>query len=159
MADTFVTFSGWVGAEVTHREVKGVNVANLRIGTTPRLKRNGSWVDGETTWYSVSAWRQLADNIAASIRKGDAVIVHGRLRSDAWKREDGTMSTTLVVEASYVGHDLSRGTSTFVRSTRQDRAESDVHEEYTEIIHRDADHTPRISSTGEPLEAATGDAA
>ena len=61
MNDTFVTLHGWVGSEVTFRDPQGVSVANLRVATTPRLKRDGRWVDGETTWYSVTAWRQLAD--------------------------------------------------------------------------------------------------
>ena len=152
MADTYVTFHGWVGSEVTHREVNGVNVANMRVASTPRIKRKGTWMDGDTTWYSVSAWRGLADNIAESVKKGDAVIVHGRLRSDAWEREDGQISNTLLVEASLVGHDLYRGTSVFLRSTRQERPETDAHDELAEMIHREADVTIQLDSWGNPVE-------
>jgi single-strand DNA-binding protein len=151
MADTYVTFHGWVGSEVTHREVNGVNVANMRVASTPRIKRKGTWMDGATTWYSVSAWRTLADNIAESVKKGDAVIVHGRLRSDAWEREDGQISNTLLVEASLVGHDLYRGTSVFLRSTRQERQEADGHDELAEMIHREADVTIQLDSWGNPV--------
>jgi single-strand DNA-binding protein len=151
MGDTYVTFQGWVGNEVTHREVNGVTVANLRVASTPRIKRKGQWMDGDTTWYSVSAWRALADNIRDSVKKGDAVIVHGRLRSDAWKREDGQISSTLLVEASFVGHDLCRGTSAFLRSTKQERPETDLHEELAEMIHREADEMPQLDSWGNPV--------
>ena len=75
MGDTYVTFHGWVGNEVTHRDVNGVTVANLRVASTPRIKRKGQWMDGDTTWYSVSAWRALADNIRDSVKKGDALSV------------------------------------------------------------------------------------
>jgi single-strand DNA-binding protein len=156
MADTYVTFHGWVGSEVTHREVNGMSVANLRVASTPRIKRKGVWMDGATTWYSVSAWRALADNINESVKKGDAVIVHGRLRSDAWEREDGQISSTLLVEASFVGHDLCRGTSVFLRSTKQERPEADVHDELAEIIHREADVTTQLDSWGNPVQSPAG---
>lgn len=152
MGDTHVTFHGWVGTEVNHRDVNGVPVASLRVATTPRIKRKGQWMDGDTTWYSVSAWRTLADNIRDSVKKGDAVIVHGRLRSDAWKREDGQISHTLLVEASFVGHDLSRGTSVFLRSTRPERPESDAHDELAEMIHREADDMSQVDSWGNPVQ-------
>ena len=77
MQDTFVTFQGWVGSEVRHRVVKETSVASFRVGVTPRLRREGDWVDGETGWYTVTVWRTLADHVRQSIRKGDPVIVSG----------------------------------------------------------------------------------
>ncbi|WP_460870267.1 single-stranded DNA-binding protein [Nocardioides pakistanensis] len=154
MHETYVTFHGWVGNDVTHRTVEGSNVANMRVGTTPRIKRKGAWVDGPTTWYSVSAWRTLADNVRDSIKKGDAVIVHGRLRSDEWEREDGRVSTTLLVEATFIGHDLCRGTSVFLRSQKRERPENDANDELSEIIHGDVDINVRLDSWGNPVEPA-----
>ena len=150
MSDTFVTFHGWVGNDVTHRTPNGLSVANFRVGSTPRIKRNGDWMDGDTTWYSVSAWRSLADNIRDSVQKGDAVIVHGRLRTETWKREDGQWSTTFLVEASFVGHDLTRGTSTFVKAARPERNEVDIHDQIQEMIHRDADDARPLDTWGNP---------
>ncbi|HEU4511895.1 MAG TPA: single-stranded DNA-binding protein [Nocardioidaceae bacterium] len=151
MSDTYVTFQGWVGNDVTHKRVNNISVANFRVATTPRLKRKGEWVDGDTTWYSVAAWRLLADHVTDSVKKGDAVIVHGKLRSEAWRREDGQVSTTLVVDASFVGHDMCKGTSTFTRSSRPDRVESDIHDEVAEMIHQEADVETKMSSWGEPV--------
>lgn len=125
MNEPFVTFQGWVGGDVVFRDTKEGHVANLRVACTPRIRRKGEWTDGQTSWFSVACWRALADNVRESVRKGDPVIVHGRLRTDVWQREDNKISTTYVVEAVYVGHDLSRGTSVFSRSTRPDRAEPD----------------------------------
>lgn len=118
MNETFVTFHGWAGSNVRHRKVNDVSVASLRVGVTPRLRRDGEWVDGETTWYSVTAWRTLADNLADSVHKGDPVIVHGRLRSESWVPEGGGTATTLQVDASLVGHDLTRGMTHFFRRHR-----------------------------------------
>jgi single-strand DNA-binding protein len=61
------------------------------------------WVDGQTSWYTVHAWRTLGNNVAASVHKGDAVVVHGRVRVDVWEREGQPPSVTHVVEASFVG--------------------------------------------------------
>ena len=121
MNDTFVTFRGWAGSDVRHRMAKDVPVATVRVAVTPRVKRDGEWVDGETTWYSVTAWRTLADHLRDSVRKGDPVIVHGRLRTETWAPEEGPSSTTLHVDASLVGHDLTRGISHFIKSQRPER--------------------------------------
>jgi single-strand DNA-binding protein len=124
MNEPFVTFQGWVG-DVVYRETKEGNVANLRVACTPRIRRKGEWTDGPTSWFSVACWRALAENVRQSVKKGDPVIVHGRLRADVWQRDDNQTSTTYIVEASYVGHDLSRGTSIFSRSVRPERSEAD----------------------------------
>jgi single-strand DNA-binding protein len=128
MNDTFVTFHGWAGSNVRHRTANDVSVATVRVGVTPRLKKDGDWVDGETTWYTVTAWRTLADHLRDSVRKGDPVIVHGRLRTETWEPEQGGTATTLQVDASLVGHDLTRGISHFIKAPRTDRsvAEPDV---------------------------------
>jgi single-strand DNA-binding protein len=157
MNDTFVTLHGWVGSEVTFRDPQGVSVANLRVATTPRLKREGRWVDGETTWYSVTAWRQLADNVRDSIRKGDAVIVHGRLRTDTWERADGQKSTTLCIEASMIGHDLARGTSSFQRAVRTERPDGDVDAQVDALNREEPTDLEGFDSFGNPLPS--GDAA
>ena len=154
MNDTFVTLHGWVGGEVTFREPQGVSVANLRVATTPRLRRDGRWVDGETTWYSVTAWRQLADNVRDSVRKGDAVIVHGRLRTDTWERADGQLSSTLCIEASLVGHDLTRGTTTFTRTVRAERPESGIDAEAEALHRQDPVDLEPFDSFGNPLAPA-----
>ncbi len=126
MNDTFVTFHGWAGSEVRHRVAKDVSVATVRVAVTPRLRRDGEWVDGETAWYSVTAWRTLADHLRDSVRKGDPVVVHGRLRTETWTPDEGPASMTLQVEASLIGHDLTRGISHFIKAPRPDRRPDDV---------------------------------
>lgn len=119
MNDTYITLTGWVGSDVSLREVPGGQpVANFRVATTSRKFRNNQWEDGATTWYSIRAWRRLADNVHGSIRRGDPVVVHGKLEADVWTKEDGTTNTQLVVTATSVGHDLSRGTAVFTKPVR-----------------------------------------
>lgn len=153
MNDTYVTFHGWVGAEVRHRNPRGTSIASLRVAVTPRLRRRtGEWVDGETTWYTVTAWRTLADHVRDSVRKGDAVIVHGRLRTETWRPSDGgPEQTTLHVEASFIGHDLSRGTSRFRKAVRPEQVEQEMESEVSEMIHEAHEDLTPMDSWGEPL--------
>lgn len=153
MSDTFVTFHGWVGADVKHRTPKNTSVATVRVAVTPRVKKGGDWVDGETTWYTVTAWRTLADHVRDSVRKGDAVIVHGRLRTETWRPQEGPASTTLHVEASFIGHDLSRGTSTFVKGARPERVDQELADEIAEMIQESAGEMAPVDSWGDPLRA------
>lgn len=118
MNETYVTLQGWVGGDVEVREVGDATCASFRVGCTPRFNRGGSWVDGETSWYTVNCWRTLGRNVKESLRKGDAVVVHGRVRVDVWQREGQPPSTTWFVDATFVGHDLTKGTSTFLKAAR-----------------------------------------
>ena len=147
MNDTIITFHGWAGGDVRHRVARDVSVATVRVAATPRLKKDGEWVDGETTWYTVTAWRTLADHLRDSVRKGDPVIVHGRLRTETWQPEDGATSTTLHVEASLVGHDLTRGISHFIKAQRPDRGSQEPEDGENEL-----DASPM--DTGDPLGTA-----
>jgi single-strand DNA-binding protein len=117
MNETFVTLSGWLGGDVTVREAAGVPVATFRVASTPRRyqRRTDTWEDGDTQWYAVNAWRSLAENCDRSLRRGDPVVVHGKLSAHTWTNKAGLEVTTFEVEAAFVGHDLNRGTSTFER--------------------------------------------
>lgn len=151
MNDAMVTFQGWVGTDVVYRETQRGNVANFRVGVTPRIRqRNGDWVDGQTSWFSVSCWRQLAEHVRDSVHKGDPVLVHGRLRTDVWERTDGQSSVTHVVEAVHVGHDLGRGTSHFTRSLAPARPEEDEAEAMVkELIHDQPEDLPQLDRDGQ----------
>jgi len=122
MYETTVTIQGWLGSEVTLRAAGDTVAASFRVGCTPRRyqRRTNSWVDGATQWYSVTAWRSLGENCHASLRRGDPVVVQGRLTVGAWVNRDGATVNTLELEATHVGHDLTRGTSSFTRVARAD---------------------------------------
>ena len=93
-----------------------LKITSFRLASAQRRfdKSRDRWVDGETNWYTVTAFRQLASNVANSVVKGDRVVVTGRLRIRDW--ENGEKSGTNVdVEADAVGHDLAWGTTSFTR--------------------------------------------
>ena len=115
MYDTQITLAGWIGGEVTVREVgEGRQVASFRMACTPTRYRDGEWVKGTTSWHTVKAWNRLGRHVASSLASGDPVVVHGRLVADVWER-DGKPQTSFEVVATTVGHDLAQGTARFTR--------------------------------------------
>lgn len=114
-----VTVVGWIGSEVRsfHTDDGGVPFAQFRLGATRRFfdRQSGAFRDGPTVWYTVKAWRQTALNLGHSLRKGDPVLVVGRLATSEWVAQDGPR-TDVVIEATAVGHDLTYGTAHFRRA-------------------------------------------
>lgn len=112
-----VWITGRVGGEVELRDAASP-WATFRMGCTPRLVRGGEWGDEQTIWVTVSCSHRLAEHVRLSLRKGDPVIVGGRLRSRRWVDANGVEHEQLQIRATTVGHDLTAGTSSFYRLKR-----------------------------------------
>ncbi|ROS48388.1 single-stranded DNA-binding protein [Frigoribacterium sp. PhB24] len=116
MTDT-ITLTGIIATDPRALVTQtGLSITSFRLASTQRRydRVKGEWVDGETNWYTVTAFRHLADNVLASLRKGQRVVVTGRVRIRSW--ESGERSgMTVEVDADAIGHDLVWGRSTFER--------------------------------------------
>lgn len=129
--DVTVTLAGFMGTTPKlFTSPTGNDFTSFRIASTSRYldRSRGEWVDGRTIWFTVKAWRAMAQNVAASLRKGDAVVVTGRLAVDEWTSPEGSR-TNLVIEASALGPDLTRGRAQFqhtVHRTAQPDGAADV---------------------------------
>jgi single-strand DNA-binding protein len=118
--DAQVSLTGYVATQPKYRTVgNGAGVVSMRVAWTTRYidRGTGEWVDGNTSYVTVSCWRKLADNVAMCLRKGDPVVVKGRLTVRPYEK-DGITRTEVDVDASSVGHDLSRGVASFQRTRR-----------------------------------------
>jgi single-strand DNA-binding protein len=117
--EIFVTVNGTVGTDVQLTAGESSNRARFRLATAERYldRSTGNWVERETVWLDVICFRRLADNVAASVTKGQPVVVRGRLRVSKWTGEKGPMQT-LEVLATSVGHDLALGRASFARPPR-----------------------------------------
>ena len=153
MNETYVTLQGWVGSKVDVRAVGDTQCASFRVGSTPRYNRNGSWVDGQTSWYTVNCWRGLGKNVHESVQLGDAVVVHGRVRVDVWEREGHANSVTWIIDATFVGHDLTKGTSSFVKTARALRDPRE-NEAVREMVHAYEPDGPQLDAAGDPVAPA-----
>jgi single-strand DNA-binding protein len=124
MTDT-ITLTGLVATPPRSLQTEsGLSITSFRLASSQRRydRSKGAWVDADTNWYTVTAFRQLADNLTASLTKGDRVVVSGRLRIRSWETADRS-GTTVEVDADAVGHDLHWGTTSFTRVSRAAAAE------------------------------------
>jgi len=101
----------------------GLRITSFRLASTQRRFDRGRdrWIDGETNWYTVTAFRQLAVNVNDSVVKGDKVVVTGRLRVREWQNGD-KKGINVDIEADAVGHDLAWGTTSFTRVSHSSAA-------------------------------------
>ena len=91
MADTHVTITGNLTDDPDLRFTpNGTEVANFRLAVTARVKDGDTWRDGETSFFRVNVWRQLAEHVAESLTKGDRAVVIGRLKSRSWETPRAT---------------------------------------------------------------------
>jgi len=96
---------------------EGTAITSFRLASMYRKfdRSQNRWVDGETNWYTITAFNQLAINVSESVSKGERVIVTGEMRVREW--DNGERSGTSVeIDAESIGHDLSWGTATFLRT-------------------------------------------
>lgn len=118
MHEPLITVVGNVAGVPRQRTTPaGVAVSDFRIAATPRRhdRASDTWSDGETLWFGVTVWRTLAEHVAATLNKGDKVVVTGRLTTRSWEVEGGERRSALEVEATSVGLDLSRSAAAYVR--------------------------------------------
>ena len=103
----YVTLVGFVAQDPIQRPTKnGVLVTDLRVGATPRVQDRvtNEWRDGITSYYDVSCWRRLGENVRASLRKGDPVMIKGKFRSRAFTDKNGVTRTVIDIVADSVGN-------------------------------------------------------
>ena len=117
MSESF-TVSGLMATTPRHLVTQeGLPITSFRLTSSKRRfdRTKKTWVDGETNWFTINSFRQLAINSASSISKGDRIVVSGRLKVRDW--DNGERSGTSVeIEADCLGHDLVWGTSEFSRT-------------------------------------------
>ncbi|WP_058727616.1 single-stranded DNA-binding protein [Curtobacterium oceanosedimentum] len=119
MNDT-ITVCGIVATEPRHLVTDtGIAISSLRLASPSRRweRSTSSWTNGPTNWYTVTAFRSLAANVHKSLKKGDRIVVTGRVRIRAWER-DGRGGTSVEIDADGIGHDLAWGISNWIRVPR-----------------------------------------
>ena len=116
--EAHISLTGYVATQPTIKEVApGISMLSMRVGWTPRKRdrATGEWVDGVSSFVTVICWRRLAHNLSICLRKGDPVVVKGRLSVRDWEDKAGARRTSVEIDASSVGHDLDRGVADFQR--------------------------------------------
>ena len=115
MYGTSITIVGNVVDEVANRPTaSGLSRVSFRVASTQRRKDRdtGQWVDGHKFFVNATFWREFAENVAASVKKGDPVVLHGRIFSRQYVKDEAN-HIAYEVEPESIGHDLARGTAEF----------------------------------------------
>lgn len=141
MNETELTVAGRVVADPEHRTTRsGMQFTTFRMATTVRRRtKEGVYVDVSTSFYNVAAFRSLGMNAHASLRKGDPVVVHGRVTINTWQRADESWGSSAEIEAISLGHDLTYGTTAYTKAGRsavEEGAEEAAHRSFTEMTER-----------------------
>lgn len=114
-----MTLRGNIASDpITLTTSKGEPMIRFRLAHQPAHYRGRAegWEMGKTSFYDVVAFRSLARHAAASLSKGDPVVVTGSLEVQPWQKDDRS-GLNVTLRADDIGHSLMRGVSSFTRAT------------------------------------------
>ena len=120
--DTTITVIGNLTADPELRWTQsGAAVADFTVASTPRTydRNAGEWRDGDTLFMRCSVWRETAENVAESLRKGMRVIVQGRLTQRSYETPQGERRTVVELQVDEVGPSLRRARAQVTRNQPQ----------------------------------------
>ncbi len=120
--ETTITVIGNLTADPELRWTQsGAAVADFTVASTPRTydRNAGEWRDGNTLFMRCSVWRETAENVAESLRKGMRVIVQGRLTQRSYDTQQGERRTVVELQVDEVGPSLRRARAQVTRNQAQ----------------------------------------
>lgn len=123
MRDSVITIQGNATANVRELGSKFEEASasvTVAVNSAYFDQETETFVDRKTEFFAVYMSRRLATNALASIHKGDAVVVTGRLSSGEWTDQDGNQRWSMKIQADTIGHDLTYGTTRFHRASKHD---------------------------------------
>lgn len=116
--EPLITLVGNLTADPDLRFIpNGTAVANFTVASTPRVKDGENWTDGEPLFVRCAAWRKLGENVAESLRQGNAVIVQGRLTTRSYEH-NGEKRSSLELDVANIGPDLTYQTTQVEKARR-----------------------------------------
>jgi single-strand DNA-binding protein len=118
--DNTVTVVGNVTRDPELRYLNtGTAMVTLGLAVNRRWRDNASneWKE-ETSFFDVVCWRDLADNVAESVEKGDRIMVSGRLDQRSWETQDGDKRSKVEIVADEVGPSLRWATASVTKIKR-----------------------------------------
>lgn len=97
----YTVIVGNVGRDPEMRYTQsGVAVCDFSVAVSRRwMDKNSNEQREKTTWFRVSAWRQLAETVNQYVHKGMQIMVAGEVDASAYLGQDGTPRATLEITA------------------------------------------------------------
>ncbi len=100
----------------------GIAVASFGLAWN-RKNRDG---EESVSFFDVTCWRDLAENVAESLSKGNRVVVYGRLDQQSWENDNGERRSKVEVIADEVAPSLRWATAEVTRTEFRGEAGSSV---------------------------------
>lgn len=103
--ETLLTIVGNLTADPELRFTpSGAAVTSFTVAATPRTfdRQAQEWRDGDPLFLRCSVWRQQAENVAECLRRGNRVMVSGRLKQRSFETREGEKRTVIELEADEV---------------------------------------------------------
>ncbi len=166
MNESPIVVTGNVADKPERKRAGTGEVTKFRMAATERRfdGATNQWSDGKTLWVDVDCWNELGANVSVSVLKGDPVVVKGHLWTSEWEVEGGKRSKP-VITAQAVGHDLSRGRSSFTRTVRASPTSPGVPDDASGLTATDGearsgpdDDTAYEHVDGDRVDTTTGEA-
>jgi single-strand DNA-binding protein len=81
----------------------GISRCKLRIACNERKKAdNGTWSDGDTSYFDIVLWRGLAEAAADAFKKGQSILVVGKVRVSKYEDKNGVERTAVEITADEI---------------------------------------------------------
>jgi single-strand DNA-binding protein len=98
----------------------GMAVATFGVAVNRRWQNRSTneWEEA-VSFFDVTAWQQLAENVSESVQKGTRVVVTGRLDQRSWETQDGEKRSKVEIVADEVGPSLRYATASVVKNERR----------------------------------------
>ena len=153
------TIIGTIGSDIRRSVTgSGTKVASFRLAKSERRfdQATQQWTDGPTSWLTIVAFRGLAEHAAASLKKGQRIIVEGELRVTPWER-DGKSGLNVEVIASDLAPSLLFGTAVFQptvggRAQGEDLVAASLAAAGAELTDADAPAEDEVAPEDEPAQ-------
>ncbi len=124
MADSTVTIVGNITRDPELRfTAGGKGIASFGLAVNRRWQQNGEWQE-KVSFFNVTAWDSLGENIAASLTKGTRVIVTGRLEQREYETKEGEKRNVVEIVADEIGPSLRWARAEVERISRDGGASS-----------------------------------
>lgn len=125
MPDSTVTLTGNTCGDPELRYTpSGQAVATFSLAVNRRWqnRQTQEWEES-TSFFDVTCWAQLAENVADSVPKGARVVVTGRLEQRSWENQEGERRSKVQVVADEVGPSLRWATAEITKNERRSGGE------------------------------------
>lgn len=94
----------------------GAAVATFGLAWNRRSQNARGETEEQVSFFDVTCWRQLAENVAESVSKGTRVVVYGRLEQRSWETPDGDRRSKVEIIADDVAPSLRWATADITRN-------------------------------------------